>query len=147
MSLRESGDSVRACVSTNNCRTDFTTRAVDFSYDALNRFRGRLVFGQQYRHQKPSWLRTGGGEVVRYIAKHSQDRVAKAVLISSVPPIMVKTETNPGGLPKEVFDGLLEQVATNRAQFYRDLPETAWLVLAIVVLEQPIVGSPRSVHS
>ncbi len=69
---------------------------------------------------------TGGGEVVRYIAKHGQDRVAKAVLISSVPPLMVKTESNPGGLPKEVFDGLQEQVATNRAQFYRDLPETAF---------------------
>src|ERR1700723_4505219 len=69
---------------------------------------------------------TGGGEVVRYIAKHGQDRVAKAVLISSVPPIMVKTESNPGGLPKEVFDGLQEQVATNRAQFYRDLPSTAF---------------------
>jgi non-heme chloroperoxidase len=66
---------------------------------------------------------TGGGEVVHYIARHGESRVAKAVLISSVPPLMVKTEANPGGLPKEVFDGLQEQVATNRAQFYRDLPE------------------------
>ena len=66
---------------------------------------------------------TGGGEVVHYIARHGEDRVAKAVLISSVPPLMVKTDANPGGLPKEVFDGLQEQVATNRAQFYRDLPE------------------------
>src|ERR1700723_2750796 len=65
---------------------------------------------------------TGGGEVVRYIAKHGQDRVAKAVLISAVPPIMVKSESNPGGLPKEVFDGLQAQLAANRAQFYRDLP-------------------------
>jgi non-heme chloroperoxidase len=48
--------------------------------------------------------------------------VAKAVLISAVPPIMVKTSSNPGGLPKDVFDGLQAQVATNRAQFYRDLP-------------------------
>jgi non-heme chloroperoxidase len=48
--------------------------------------------------------------------------VAKAVLISSVPPLMVKTESNPGGLPKEVFDGFQAQVATNRAQFYRDVP-------------------------
>jgi non-heme chloroperoxidase len=69
---------------------------------------------------------TGGGEVVHYIAKHGESRVAKAVLISSVPPIMVKTNANPGGLPKEVFDGLQEQVATNRAQFYRDLPSTAF---------------------
>jgi non-heme chloroperoxidase len=66
---------------------------------------------------------TGGGEVVHYIARHGESRVAKAVLISSVPPLMVKTEANPGGLPKDVFDGLQDQVATNRAQFYRDLPE------------------------
>jgi non-heme chloroperoxidase len=66
---------------------------------------------------------TGGGEVVRYLARHGESRAAKAVLISSVPPLMVKTEANPGGLPKEVFDGLQEQTANNRAQFYRDLPE------------------------
>jgi non-heme chloroperoxidase len=66
---------------------------------------------------------TGGGEVVRYLARHGESRVAKAVLISSVPPLMVKTDANPGGLPKEVFDGFQVQVATNRAQFYRDLPE------------------------
>jgi non-heme chloroperoxidase len=65
---------------------------------------------------------TGGGEVTRYIARHGGSRVAKAVLISSVPPIMVKTPDNPGGLPKEVFDGFQVQVATNRAQFYLDLP-------------------------
>jgi non-heme chloroperoxidase len=66
---------------------------------------------------------TGGGEVARYLARHGESRAAKAVLISSVPPLMLKTEANPGGLPKEVFDGLQEQTATNRAQFYRDLPE------------------------
>jgi non-heme chloroperoxidase len=65
---------------------------------------------------------TGGGEVAHYIARHGESRVAKAVLISSVPPIMVKTATNPGGLPKEVFDGFQAQVAANRAQFYVDLP-------------------------
>jgi non-heme chloroperoxidase len=65
---------------------------------------------------------TGGGEVVRYIARHGESRVAKAVLISSVPPLMVQTEANPGGLPKSVFDGFQEQVAKHRAQFYRDLP-------------------------
>jgi non-heme chloroperoxidase len=64
---------------------------------------------------------TGGGEVAHYIARHGESRVAKAVLISAVPPIMVKTPANPGGLPKEVFDGFQVQVATNRAQFYRDL--------------------------
>jgi non-heme chloroperoxidase len=65
---------------------------------------------------------TGGGEVTRYIARHGESRVAKAVLISSVPPLMVKTAANPGGLPKEVFDGFQAQVAANRAQFYMDLP-------------------------
>jgi len=65
---------------------------------------------------------TGGGEVAHYIGRHGESRVAKAVLISAVPPIMVKTPANPGGLPKEVFDGLQAQVAANRAQFYRDLP-------------------------
>jgi non-heme chloroperoxidase len=65
---------------------------------------------------------TGGGEVARYIARHGESRVAKAVLISSVPPLMVKTSANPGGLPKEVFDGFQAQVATNRPQFYLDLP-------------------------
>ena len=63
---------------------------------------------------------TGGGEVAHYIARHGESRVARAVLISSVPPLMLKTDANPGGLPKEVFDGLQEQVATNRALFYRD---------------------------
>src|ERR1700733_12985568 len=66
---------------------------------------------------------TGGGEVAHYLARHGESRVAKAVLISSVPPFMVKTPANPGGLPKEVFDGLQAQLAANRAQFYRDLPE------------------------
>jgi non-heme chloroperoxidase len=64
---------------------------------------------------------TGGGEVARYIARHGESRVAKAVLISSVPPIMVKTEANPGGLPKKVFDDFQASVAANRAQFYRDV--------------------------
>lgn len=65
---------------------------------------------------------TGGGEVVHYLARHGESRAAKAALIAAVPPIMVKTAGNPGGLPKDVFDGLQVQVATNRAQFYRDLP-------------------------
>jgi non-heme chloroperoxidase len=65
---------------------------------------------------------TGGGEVARYLGRHGESRVAKAVLISAVPPIMVKTPANPGGLPKEVFDGFQAQLAANRAQFYRDLP-------------------------
>jgi non-heme chloroperoxidase len=65
---------------------------------------------------------TGGGEVVRYLARHGEERVAKAVLISSVPPLMVKTQANPAGLPKDVFDGFQKQVAENRAQFYLDVP-------------------------
>ena len=70
---------------------------------------------------------TGGGEVVRYIARHGESRVAKAVLISSVPPLMVKTDTNPGGLPKSVFDDLQAQLAANRSVFYRALPSRAFL--------------------
>ena len=66
---------------------------------------------------------TGGGEVVHYLGRHGETRVAKAAIISAVPPLMVKTAANPGGLPKEVFDGLQQQLAANRAKFYRDLPE------------------------
>jgi len=65
---------------------------------------------------------TGGGEVVHYIARHGESRVAKAAIISAVPPLMVKTPANPVGLPKEVFDGLQAQLAANRSQFYSDLP-------------------------
>jgi non-heme chloroperoxidase len=64
---------------------------------------------------------TGGGEVVRYLGRHGESRVAAAVLISSVPPLMVQTPANPGGLPKAVFDGLQAQLAASRTQFYRDL--------------------------
>ena len=63
---------------------------------------------------------TGGGEVVHYVARHEK-RVAKAVIISAVPPLMVKTTANPGGLPKTVFDELQAQLAANRSQFYYDL--------------------------
>ena len=67
---------------------------------------------------------TGGGEVARYVAKFGQPqgRVAKAVLVSAVPPLMVRTASNPGGLPMEVFDGLRKALADNRAQFFLDLP-------------------------
>jgi non-heme chloroperoxidase len=64
---------------------------------------------------------TGGGEVTRYVARHGGGRVAAAVLISSVPPLMVKTPANPGGLPKEVFDNFQAQVAADRSQFYLDV--------------------------
>jgi len=63
---------------------------------------------------------TGGGEVVRYLARHGDRSVAKAAIISAVPPLMVKTAANPGGLPKDFFDGLQAQLAANRTQFYRD---------------------------
>jgi non-heme chloroperoxidase len=59
---------------------------------------------------------------VHYLARHGESRVAKAALISAVPPLMVKTEANPGGLPKDVFDDLQAQLAANRSKFYRDLP-------------------------
>ena len=65
---------------------------------------------------------TGGGEVARYVARHGKGRVARAVLVSAVPPIMVKSDKNPGGTPIEVFDDLRKQLAANRAQFYREVP-------------------------
>jgi len=64
---------------------------------------------------------TGGGEVARYIGRHGTKRVAMAVLISAVPPLMLKTEKNPGGLPISVFDGLRAQLLANRAEFYKDI--------------------------
>src|ERR1700758_4751814 len=65
---------------------------------------------------------TGGGEVAHYLGRHGENRVAKAALISAVPPLMVKTASNPLGLPKEVVDDLQAQLAANRSQFYRDVP-------------------------
>lgn len=64
---------------------------------------------------------TGGGEVARYVARIGSKRVAKAVLVSAVPPIMLKTEANPGGLPIEVFDGFRRALAANRAEFYKEV--------------------------
>ncbi|HEU5132187.1 MAG TPA: alpha/beta hydrolase [Pyrinomonadaceae bacterium] len=64
---------------------------------------------------------TGGGEVTRYIGRHGTSRVAKAVLISAIPPLMLKTEANPGGLPIEAFDEIRKGVETDRAQFFKDL--------------------------
>jgi non-heme chloroperoxidase len=64
---------------------------------------------------------TGGGEVVRYIARHGGKRVAKAVLIGAIPPLMLKTPANPGGLPIEVFDGIRNGVVADRSQFFKDL--------------------------
>jgi len=63
---------------------------------------------------------TGGGEATRYVARHGKGRVAKLVLISAVPPLMLKTPANPGGVPLDVWDGLRQQLAANRAQFYLD---------------------------
>ena len=65
---------------------------------------------------------TGGGEVARYVARAEPGRVSKAVLLGAVPPIMLKTEANPEGLPMEVFDGFRAALAANRAQFYIDIP-------------------------
>ena len=64
---------------------------------------------------------TGGGEVVRYLARHGERNVAKAAIIAAVPPMMVQTPANPGGLPKAVFDGFQEKVATSRSQFYWEI--------------------------
>jgi non-heme chloroperoxidase len=65
---------------------------------------------------------TGGGEVTRYVARAKKGRVAKAVLIGAIPPVMLKSDKNPGGLPIEVFDGFRATLAANRAQFYIDVP-------------------------
>jgi non-heme chloroperoxidase len=65
---------------------------------------------------------TGGGEVTRYVAQHGKGRVAKAVLLDAVPPVMVKKDSNPEGTPIEVFDGFRATLAANRAQFYLDIP-------------------------
>lgn len=67
---------------------------------------------------------TGGGEVVRYIARHGTSRVAKAVLLGAVPPLMLKTDANPHGVPIDVFDGIRAGVLADRSQFYRDLAES-----------------------
>src|SRR5690349_16388139 len=64
---------------------------------------------------------TGSVALAHYLARHGESRVAKAALISAVPPLMVKTAANPLGLPKEVFDGFQAQLAANRSQFYRDV--------------------------
>jgi non-heme chloroperoxidase len=64
---------------------------------------------------------TGGGEVARYLGRHGTKRVAKAVLIGAVPPLMLKTEKNPGGLPIDVFDGIRAGVVADRSQFFKDL--------------------------
>jgi non-heme chloroperoxidase len=64
---------------------------------------------------------TGGGEVTRYLGRHGTRRIAKAALVSAVPPLMLKTEANPGGLPISVFDGLRSGLAKSRSQFYEDL--------------------------
>jgi non-heme chloroperoxidase len=66
---------------------------------------------------------TGGGEVTRYIGRHGSSRVAKAFLLSAIPPLMLKTEANPEGTPREVFDGLRDGLAKNPSQFYQDLSD------------------------
>jgi non-heme chloroperoxidase len=64
---------------------------------------------------------TGGGEVARYVGRHGTDRVSKLVLIAAIPPFLVQTDTNPEGLPRELFDGFLAAMFADRSQFYRDL--------------------------
>ncbi|CAM5340836.1 alpha/beta hydrolase [Streptomyces atroolivaceus] len=92
---------------------DMDTYAADVSVlaEALD-LRGAVHIGHS----------TGGGEVARYVARAEPGRVAKAVLVSAVPPVMVKSASNPGGLPIEVFDGFRAALAANRAQFYVEVP-------------------------
>ena len=79
---------------------------------------------------------TGGGEVARYIGRHGTKRVAKAVLMGAVPPLMLKTAANPGGLPIEVFDGIRAGVTADRSQFFKDADHP--------VLSAPTARAPRS---
>ena len=65
---------------------------------------------------------TGGGEVVRFLGRHGTSRAAKAVIIGAIPPVMLKSEKNPGGLPIEVFNGFRASLLANRAEFYREVP-------------------------
>ncbi len=69
----------------------------------------------------PCGFSTGGGEVARYIGRYGTERIAKAVLVSAVPPFMLKTESNPGGLPIDVFDGLRAGFLADRSQFFKDV--------------------------
>src|ERR1700709_865523 len=65
---------------------------------------------------------TGGGEVIRFLGRHGTSRVSKAVIVDAIPPVMVKKESNPGGLPMEVFDGFRAAMRKDRAQFFLDVP-------------------------
>ena len=80
-----------------------------------------LVEALDLKHAVHVGHSTGGGEVARYIGRHGTRRVAKAVLIAAIPPLMLKTPANPGGLPMEVFDGIRATVLADRSQFWRDL--------------------------
>ncbi len=80
-----------------------------------------LVQHLDLRHAVHVGHSTGGGEVARYVDRHGTSRVAKAVLIGAIPPLMLKTEANPGGLPIEVFEGLRAGVVADRSQFFKDL--------------------------
>jgi len=80
-----------------------------------------LVEALDLKHAVHVGHSTGGGEVARYIGRHGTRRVAKAVLIAAIPPLMLKTPANPGGLPMEVFDGIRANVLADRSQFWRDL--------------------------
>ena len=86
---------------------------------------------------------TGGGEVARYIGRHGTKRVARAILIAAVPPLMLKTEANPEGLPMEVFDNMRSGLNKDRSQFYRDLGSIVlWRQQAG---RQSVAGNPGSV--
>jgi non-heme chloroperoxidase len=94
---------------------------VGWQRDGHLRRRSRGAAELDLKNTIPVGHSTGGGEVARYIGRHGTKRVAITVLIGAVPPLMLKTAKNPGGLPISVFDGLRADLAKNRAQFYKDI--------------------------
>ena len=94
------------------CGNDMDTYAADVA---------ELVEALDLRNAIHIGHSTGGGEVIRYVAKHANGRVSKAVIISAIPPGLLKTKMNPDGVPKDVFDGIRNGTANHRAEFYQDI--------------------------
>src|SRR6266567_997102 len=92
------------------------------AWDAQMLFLGQQGYRVIAHDRRGNGRSTGGGEVARYLGRHGTSRVAKAVLIGAVPPLMLKTDKNPEGLPISAFDDFHAAVANDRSQFYKELP-------------------------